>query len=172
MRSARARRINFVQCTIYMIFVANGLFKANRLMPCALALTPALRMLRQGNGSLLMCSGPTISSIGHRDISVATVAAPGRNFGEVHMLPAILCSSTVHLCDPVATTWKFCAVRGCVRRIGASTLDLALSIRRAIRGNFETVWGFSQASDRPHCRSCIVQQSGSRTNRSRTNQCG
>src|SRR5690348_15341852 len=85
---------------------------------------------------LLMCSASEIGSIANRDMQVATVAAGDRNCGEARMLAVTLCSSTVHLCDRVATTSKFRVGPACVRRIGASTLDVALSIRRVIRANF------------------------------------
>lgn len=83
------------------------------------------------------------------------------------MLPVILCSATVDLSHPFASTLKLCAVIGCARWVGTSILNVALSIRRVIRANFASCVGILEASGRRQRRPWLVQQSGSRTNQCR-----
>jgi ATP-dependent Clp protease adaptor protein ClpS len=104
---------------------------------------------------LLMCLAIGISSLGHRDMQVVAVAACAGNFGEVDMLPVTLCPPTVHLCDRVATASELCTVLACVRRIGGSTLDVALSIRRVIRANFASCVGILAGERRPASVSAV-----------------
>src|SRR5581483_10495820 len=100
-----------------------------------------------------MCPATAICSIGDDgDIYIASTAACGCRFGEARMLPAILCSPAGDLSEPlskpVAGALRFRAVIGCVRRMGASTMVVALSIRRVIRANFQRCVGIL-ADERP-----------------------
>jgi ATP-dependent Clp protease adaptor protein ClpS len=111
-----------------------------------------------------MCPAIEISSLGNRDIDVATVTARAGNFGELDMLPATLCSPTIHLCDRVATTSELCTVFACVRRIGASTLRVALSIWRVIRANFASCVGILAGERCPASESAVDRPAARKSN--------
>src|SRR5690242_1098717 len=100
-----------------------------------------------------MCPATAISSIRNdADIHLASTAACERNLGDVCMLPVILCSLVGNLFEPVSKPLADAPISrvviGCVRRMGASTMVVALSIRRVIRANFPNRVGIL-AGERP-----------------------
>ena len=103
----------------------------------------------------------------HGDMRVANTAACGCNFGEARMLPVILCSPAEDLSDPVskpiAGAPAVRAVIGCVRRMGASTMVVALSIRRAIRANFASRVGIL-AGERPATMPAVDRPAARKSN--------
>jgi hypothetical protein len=83
-----------------------------------------------------MCPATELDAIRNTSVPVASGARCDRNSGAPRMLPALLCLPTAELSDRLASTSNLCAVIACVRRIGTSTLVVALSIRRVIRAIF------------------------------------
>jgi ATP-dependent Clp protease adaptor protein ClpS len=72
---------------------------------------------------------------------ILTAARKHRNFGESRMPPVILCSAMGDLCDPFASTSRMRAVIVLAPPIGVPHLEVALSIWRVIRANFNRCAG-------------------------------
>jgi hypothetical protein len=85
----------------------------------------------------MMCPATELSTVANPGgVLVASGARCHRKAAVAPLLRAPLYLPTVELSDRLASTSNLCAVIACVRRIGTSTLVVALSIRRVIRAIF------------------------------------
>jgi len=141
----------FVHRNIDMISAAKGLFKANRLMPSALALSaqPDLAPLKQsGVGVTRLRLTKILDRQRLQTASENSVMSVGHTHDDPDdAAPAIiLCTTTPHLFDRLAGTSEEWTVTSRVRPIGAYRFDAALSIWHVIRANFAKRVGIPEDS--------------------------